>query len=608
VKRFIGFLLFIIALSSCSSTPVRPVGALKLSNSILNVGVPYIPNNLNPNNSISGWNIASSVMQLVLPQSYYIDQNDSPKLVSWFLNQVELVSINPETLVYTINPDVKWSNGQRIGISDYLNQWKTCSELNDEALLKNSEPPCSPGYNLISSITGTNSSIKVEFSSYFADWESLFNNIIPPVVNASNFFNAFSYNGPALKFSAGPFRVASFTQNEISIKRNSGYSGPPAGSAQINFIQIPDFNQDAPLYLTASKVNFVMFEPSDMQVLNTLENSKIISYSLGQSNSVLNLVFNPLEGNLTDPNLRAALADMIDRNQLLADTVGLYDPSASIAENHFLTSQNGDFTSNGTPYDSPNQSGYQKILTALGYQYASDGYYQDIHGQILTFSLAYYNDPLGQMVAEELQGELKNAGVSLTLNPQNSLENLANVINSQFQLALVPVLYPTFGSYGYYLFCLNNLSPSLLSETSQSTTTTSTSTSVTPAAGSTTSLCSQAPGYHANLLPNYLSEFNPYAGLSINLNFSNDSAVTSDYLNGVTSLDEVTRQDFYQSADKELWSDMYELPLFGLPVVMAWQYNLKGVISDFYDSGPLINAANWHLIKQKPAQNTKNRG
>lgn len=87
------------------------------------VDVPSVPTNLNPH-TVAGDNaVTRAVADLIWPQSYTVGPGLSPQLDGAMLSSVEVVSVDPQTVVYHIDSRARWSDGQPIRAADFEYLW-----------------------------------------------------------------------------------------------------------------------------------------------------------------------------------------------------------------------------------------------------------------------------------------------------------------------------------------------------------------------------------------------------------------------------------------------------------------------------------------------------
>ena len=92
------------------------------------------------------------------------------------LVSADLTSQSPQTVVYKINPKATWSDGVPFDAKDFIYMWKSLNGTN-----KDLDVASTTGYENIKSVTGSDGdkTVTVVFSKPFADWKSLFTNMVP---------------------------------------------------------------------------------------------------------------------------------------------------------------------------------------------------------------------------------------------------------------------------------------------------------------------------------------------------------------------------------------------------------------------------------------------
>ena len=87
------------------------------------VDVPSVPVNLNPHTVAGDTAVTRAVGDAIWPQSYTVGPGLSPQLDSNLLTSAEVVGVSPQTVVYHIAPQARWSDGQPIRATDFEYLW-----------------------------------------------------------------------------------------------------------------------------------------------------------------------------------------------------------------------------------------------------------------------------------------------------------------------------------------------------------------------------------------------------------------------------------------------------------------------------------------------------
>jgi peptide/nickel transport system substrate-binding protein len=103
----------------------------------ITVGIDQAPTGCNPNTGSGDTWANRLVLEPVLPSAFNVDANGQATYDPALINQAELQSTNPETVVYDINPKAVWSDGKAVTASDFVYTWQ--QERRHRA------PSCCPG-------------------------------------------------------------------------------------------------------------------------------------------------------------------------------------------------------------------------------------------------------------------------------------------------------------------------------------------------------------------------------------------------------------------------------------------------------------------------------
>jgi glutathione transport system substrate-binding protein len=316
---------------------------------------------------IPAWNVNTALGNTfetdeVVEQIYPSVWNNNPDTSTVSLNQDLMVSAeetntNPETITYKIQPDAVWSDGVPITADDIIYNWKT--QNNKDCPATACQPASTTGYENIKSITSSDGgkTATAVFGTPFGDWKALFgggygllpSHLAKGMPLAQSFLKYFNKE-PTV--SGGPFILKKFTDNQnVQLVRNDKYYGTPANLDTLNFRIITDTTQE-PTAIQNKEVDAIYPQP-ELDLLTTVEGFK----SQGVTNQLdLGLNWEHYDLNLNNPflkdaALRKALFTAINRQHLIDQTVGQFDPEVKPLNNRFFM---------------PQQSGYQDTLSASG--------------------------------------------------------------------------------------------------------------------------------------------------------------------------------------------------------------------------------------------------
>jgi peptide/nickel transport system substrate-binding protein len=375
----IGLFAIALGLAACTSTKIQASNAtgVRGTGAFANCGVE--PNTCNRGQTrpggtirytietpITGWNLnyqasngsdLAEVMDGIMPSVFSFGPDLKPFLNSDLMQSVTQTNEHPQTLVYEINRDAMWSDGQPIGFEDF----KYLKEVSDGSTC-NCEPSTTAGYNQIDSMTSSNygKTVTVVMKTPFADWRGMFSSLLPAHIanehgadstaaglHAS--FQWFDKNVP--DWSGGPMIITA-AQNDTAVteKANPKWYGKTKSSlAALVFRVITDQSQLASA-LQNHEVDAIYAPPSTDLVHEVGGLQGVQSY-LGRGLIWEHLDFNEKNKFLKDRHLRTAIFTAIDRKAVIARTIGQLGIKPTPLSNHIYV---------------PGQPGYQDNVSSTG--------------------------------------------------------------------------------------------------------------------------------------------------------------------------------------------------------------------------------------------------
>jgi peptide/nickel transport system substrate-binding protein len=511
--------------------------------------------------TIPGWNINTSadtefvlqeVVNLISPQPFIVNGKLLPELNTQLMESATQTSTSPQTIVYKINPQAKWADGTPISADDFIYNWQAQSGLSQYTDVggKPFDDATNTGYNQIKSVTSSDGgkTATAVFSTPFADWRSLFGDLIPAHIAKKVGWNT-GFNNIKNLLSGSWYEVSSYQTNQFLIlKRNPNYWGTPGKLSTITFQIFNGDDQAVPA-----------MQNNEVQIINPLEVSLPIVQSAAQLTDVTQsdepgLEFQHFDFNQADPYLamlpvRQAIAYGTDRKAIIARTIGEFVKGAEPLGNRMLVPGQTGFVNNGAAYDNVNVAKAKSLLESAGMKMGPNGYYQPTTGpragQDLTFTInSTTGNDLRSSIEQLWQSQLKTIGIKLLIANQDADELFGTtLINGTFQIALFAWVSTPFLSGNQSIYC----------------------------SYTNTSLCGQNYDHYAN------------------------AAVDKDVKDGATASTPAQETADYNAADKQLWSDMVTLPLFQDPIFFVWSNKYDGIVPNGSSTGITWNANLWGL-------------
>lgn len=527
----------------------------------------------NINTSAADEFVLGEILDTVWPQAFIVNDKSVPVLNTQLLDSADVTSTSPQTIVYKINPKASWSDGQPIDAEDFWYNWEAQSGATNVKDIdgKPFDDASTSGYQQIKSVVGSNpaggsctsasvtgipgsiscangKTVTVTFSTPYADWKSLFGNMVPAHIAAKVGWNT-GFNNWKNVISGSWYEISNYVQNQyVVLKKNPSYWGTPGKLDTITF-QI--FNGDTQAVPA--------MQNGEVQVINPLEVDLSIVQQADQlsgvtKNLVGGLQFQHIDFNEANPYLaklqvRQAIAYGTNRQQIVSRTVGEFDKSIVPLGNHMLMPNQPGYVNNGSAYDTVNVAKAKSLLEAAGMKMAPDGYFQPTFGpeagQDLTFTInSTTGNTLRANIEQLFQADMKAIGVKINIANQNASQLFGTTgPKGQFDMILFAWVLSPFLSGNQSIYC-----------------------SYTNA-----TLCG--------------SNWDHYADPAVDTLLAKGAAATSNQ----------AEVNDYNQADKLLWNDMATLPLFQAPVFLVYSNKYVNIINNPNSDGIPWNANDWAL-------------
>ncbi len=178
-----------------------------------------------------------SLMTWLAPQIWRYTVTGGAEPNTDFLLAAELVSTDPQTVKYTLNPQARWNDGTPIDWTAFDTTWKT---------MRGEDPRYNPqstvGYESIASVSRgeTDNEVVVTFAQPFYPFEFLFQDILHPKNIDPDFFKTGWVNNLNPELLAGPFTVESLSETRLVLVRNPAWWGPTAKLERVIYMQMED--------------------------------------------------------------------------------------------------------------------------------------------------------------------------------------------------------------------------------------------------------------------------------------------------------------------------------------------------------------------------------
>jgi len=495
------------------------------------------PTGFNVNTSKDNGTSVQNIIAPVYPNAFNNLPDFSVKIDNNLLTSAELTSQEPETIVYKINPKAVWSDGVPIDAKDFIYMWKSLNGTN-----KDLDVASTTGYENIKSVAGSDGdkTVTVVFKDKFADWKSLFSNILPShyVQKQAGGWN--TGLDKSMPISGGPFVITSYKPGDsLTLSRNDKFWGTRANLDKIVYRFLPE-SQTQPDALKNGEVQLIYPQPQ----LDLVQQVKALPTVESQTNFGLtfeHIDFNTKVKGLDDAKVRTAMAVGMDRTQLLNATVKQFSDKAQVLGNRIYVNNQPEYVDNSKVV--PNiGTGDIKDATAMleadGYTKGPDGTYAK-GGQKLSFK---FSTTSGNRLREQqgilFQAQMKKIGVNIMIDNKSSKVLFPALSKGQFEISDFAWVATPFAS-------------------------------------------ANQPIYQTGGGSNYGKYSNPQVDTLIK--------------QAVSELDPAKVKDDWNQVDALIWKDMPTIPLYQKPTFIAYDKKFGNIGDNATQQGPFWNAGTWGM-------------
>ena len=548
----------------------------------ISFGTTESPTGCNPNTPSGDTPGTLTVLGAVLPSPFVVNNLGVPTANSDLIVQSELVNTKPETIVYTLNPKAVWSDGVPITAADFKYAWE---EQRGDPVVSSTDVSSIAGYRDIASVAGSNGghTVTVKFKTTFADWQMLFDNLLPVHVMEKVGWNpSCSTVNPAIDLSGGPFKIGSVSGQTIQLVQNPKWWGTPSNARSIT-VHVASSTEQLAQWMTSGYVQVAQPTRVTQGFLTQMTGLPGAQSDVDTSATLLQLdMASSLDATLS-PDLRVAIALLINRQDLVNQQVSWAAPGIAVADSHVYVQgqQNYKPAVTGVPVTTIPPPTSSTSTTTIGsggsvdfpvtpvpdqaaafiqasglVRTPNDPYYHSAFGTPFQLHLVVdESDPWASAAGPVIRSELDAAGLDTTLYPVTSATEAGQVLAAGFaDLALLPV---TFSPY-----------------------------------------MSQTIAWYTTLLgPAGKNGSQDWTGYS-NSQFDQLVQTASQQLNPNTAA------TYYMQADTQLWDEMVSLPLFAEPATLAWSRTIGGVTPTPRSDALLWYAQLWAVRAPESTSNT----
>ena len=556
-----------LALTACGPAKTGAAGAHKgkpaaprlvyARGGSVTVALDSVPTTLNDHtvagDTLDGRMVASAIWAEV----FRVGPGLAPQLDNNVVDSAEVVSLQPQTVVYKINRRAVWSDGVPISAADFAYAWQAQRGGATDLDGTPDSVTSTLGYRDIVSLTGSNGgrTVTVVFRTPFADWASLFDDLLPAhVAERVGWNHGFDQFDPSVLASAGPWRVVSWTPgSQLVLGRNPKWWGSPAALDRVDLVR--ESSAQMASDLGGGRVQVAYPGSFDQSFMAQVSSSSALETSSGLGTRMLQLEFNVHRAPLDAVTTRQGIAHTVDRAGLVS---AIGQPA-----NHSVWENNNHLFANGEPTYSDNASGYTEpdpataahLLAQSGLTLDPRGTWS-LHGKAVSLTLVWASDdPWSAATGPIIAAQLVSAGFDIVEDPVPSAQLFGSVLPSgAFDLAVVPVDATAYPSATGAVF---STSPAIIG-----------------------------------------------AGTKQDFSGFDDAKIDTLFTQASQQLDAPSAQGIYHQIDQDLWVSMPTLPLFAEPTILVSWATVANVMDDPGGIGPLWGLRLWDLLVPEHTHST----
>ena len=441
------------------------------------------------------------------------------------------------------------------------------------------------GYRDIDSVTGSNGgqTVTVKFKTTFADWQMLFDNLLPAHIMEKVGWNpACATVNPFVDLSGGPFKIESVTADRISLVQNPKWWGTPANADSIT-VHIASSTAELAQWMATGFVQVAQPQNVTPDFLVRMTGLPNVQSDSDTSANLLQLdMASSIDSNLS-PDIRVAIALIINRQDLVNRQASWAVPGLTVADSHVMVQGQPNYkpagtSSTTTTVPAPTSSTSTTVIGAGGsvnfpttpvptqaaalieatglVRTPGLSYYHSAFGAPFQLHLAYDDtDPWATAAAPVIESELKEAGLDTAVFPVDGAEKVGLTLADGYtDMALLATSFTPYMSQTQAWY--------------------------TPSLG--------PPGKYGS---------------------QNWTGYDSDQFNrtvqtATQQLNPNTAQTYWNQADTQLWDDMVSLPLYAEPTAIAWSRSIGGVTPTPRSDSLLWYTQLWAVRKAETTNNT----
>jgi peptide/nickel transport system substrate-binding protein len=392
--------------TSGGSAQIKPGGTL-------NYAADQEPTGFNNSTSKDNGTSVANIVINMYPQAFHSQPDFTVKMNDELLDSAEQTSEDPQTVVYKIKESAVWSDDTPVSADDFVYFWE-----NQNGKIKDNDVASTAGYDQIKSVEGSDNgkTVTVVFTRPFADWQSLFTQILPAhyISKRPGGWNTGLDKDPEKIPSAGWFKVENYTPGQsLTMTRNDKYFGIKSNLDSVVFRFLPE-STTQPSALQNNEVDLIYPQPQLDQVTQVKALPDVTS-EINFGLSYEHFDFNFKNEFLKDVAVRKAIATGLNTQELVDRTVKQFSDKATPLGNRIFLTGQPEYQDHFGQYGKGDTAGAGKLLEDAGYAKGADGIYAKDGKKISLRISTTAGNALRETQGELFQAQMKDVGIDIKI-------------------------------------------------------------------------------------------------------------------------------------------------------------------------------------------------
>ncbi|SNS29369.1 peptide/nickel transport system substrate-binding protein [Geodermatophilus pulveris] len=526
------------------------------------------PENLFPNIAAGNAVSTANILRGILPGTHVILPDFSVVYDENLLAEEPTLSTDGGTQVntYVIRDEAVWSDGTPITADDFEFTWRS-SRSGDPADGGCASVLSTNGYEQIASVEGSgenNKTVTVTYETPYSDWQGLFSGnfgggLLPahlmdnpdPVALCDTLTAGWPIGeGIVGDISGGPWQLLADNidagAQTVVLTPNPEWWGEGPNLDQLIVQNIGNDPTTAVQGLQSGELGVIYPQPQ-LDLVDQVEGlAPTVESDITFGLSFEHLDFNTLDPHLGDINVRRAFTMALDREEIVAQTVGQFSSEAEVLQNRIYFNNQPQYQDTAPEeYKQQNTDMARQLLEQSGYTAGPDGIYTHPQRGPLNIQIdTTANNPLRQQTIEVMIPQLREAGINATFNANPDIFAGADKPTSLEAGGFQAALFAWVGA---------------------------------PLRSPTQSIYSTPQG--DNVQQNYSRQGTP--------------EIDALFQQFVSQPDPDAQTELGNQIDAALWEQVATVPLYQKPTFIAYQSAIEGVEDNSTQAGPLWNSETW---------------